>query len=437
MRWHCDFAPIGAKLFVNSVIQGWLLQDRIDKCRTTLTLASMVVLSACGGGSGRISIAPPIPPSPPLPPPAAITVTTNQVFDQVVMQAPVALLQAPGDTSRWFVIEQQGIVRVFPNMANVTNADVSVFIDISARVSSGGERGLLGMAFHPEFGNGNFEVFLSYTRDIGGLESVIGRFRSFNNGLTLDATMEEIILTISQEFNNHNGGQIAFGPDGFLYAGWGDGGSGGDPNDRAQDTSNLLGTLTRIDVDGGVPYAIPAGNPFAANAANPCTQGFGSADCPEIYAHGLRNPWRWSFDRQNNDLWVGDVGQNQWEEVDRVVSGGNYGWRCREGAHDFNTTGCGAGLIDPVAEYNHSLGQSITGGYVYRGAAIPELQGSYVYGDFVQGRIWAIPATSQQGAVGQELLDTAFGISSFAEDNDGELYVIDYGGSVHRIVDVP
>ena len=139
----------------------------------------------------------------------------------------------------------------------------------------------------------------------------------------------------------------------------------------------------------------------------------------------------------NDDLWVGDVGQGQWEEVDRVVAGGNYGWRCREGAHDFNTTGCAAGLIDPITEYDHTQGQSITGGYVYRGVAIPELQGFYVYGDFVQGRVWAIPATSQQGAVGQELLDTNFGISSFAEDNDGELYVIDYGGSVHRIVDVP
>ena len=354
------------------------------------------------------------------------------------MQAPVAMVQAPSDTSRWFVIEQQGIVRVFPNMANVSNIDVSVFIDISARVLSGGERGLLGMAFHPNFGNGNFEVFLSYTRNNGGLESAVTRFRSNDNGLTLDDLIEDIILTIPQDFDNHNGGQIAFGPDGFLYAGWGDGGSGGDPLDRAQNTTNLLGTMTRIDVDGGVPYAIPAGNPFAANAANPCTLGFGGGDCPEIYAHGLRNPWRWSFDRQNNDLWVGDVGQNQWEEVDRVVAGGNYGWDDREGAHCFEpATGCVTNSIDPITEYDHMQGQSITGGYVYRGSAIPELQGSYVYGDFVSGRIWAIPANSQQGAVGQELLDTTFGISSFAEDSDGELYIIDYGGAVHRIVDVP
>ena len=412
------------------------MHGRLTGLRSVLSFLSVLLLSSCGGGSDTASMGPSPPPLPP-PPPAAITVTTSQVFDPISMQAPVAMLQAPGDPSRWFVIEQQGIVRVFPNMANVTNNDVSVFIDIRARVVSGGERGLLGMAFHPNFGNGNFDVFLSYTRNNGGLESAITRFRSIDNGSTLDATMEDIILTIPQGFNNHNGGQIAFGPDGFLYAGWGDGGSGGDPNDHAQNTNDLLGTFTRIDVDGGVPYAIPAGNPFEANAANRCLQGVGGGDCPEIYAHGLRNPWRWSFDRLNNDLWVGDVGQSQWEEVDRVVAGGNYGWRCREGAHDFNTTGCGAGLTDPVTEYDHSQGQSITGGYVYRGNAIPELQGFYVFGDFVSGRIWAIPATSQQGAVGQELLDTTFGISSFAEDNDGELYVIDYTGGVHQLVDVP
>jgi glucose/arabinose dehydrogenase len=416
------------------------MRYRFGTIRALIGIAALFFLPSCGG-SGNASLGPPpAPPPPPPPPPAAITVTTDRVFDQVVMLAPVAMLQAPGDSSRWFVVEQQGIVRVFPNMANVTNNDVSVFIDIRARVISGGERGLLGMAFHPDFGNGNFEVFLSYTRDNGGLESAVTRFRSNDNGLTLDDTMEDIILTIPQVFNNHNGGQIAFGSDGFLYAGWGDGGSSGDPNDRAQDTSNLLGTISRIDVDGGMPYGIPAGNPFAANAANPCSQGFGGGDCPEIYAYGFRNPWRWSFDRQNGDLWVGDVGQNQWEEVNRVVANGNYGWRCREGMHDFNMTGMGCGgggHIDPITEYNHSLGQSITGGYVYRGAGIPELQGSYVYGDFVQGRVWAIPATSQQGAVGQEILNTALSISSFAEDHDGELYVIDYGGGAYQLVDVP
>ncbi len=413
------------------------MYGRLTGCRSVISFLSILLLSSCGGGSAVSGSPPPPPPPPPAGLFPVITVTTNRVFSQVSLQAPVAMMQAPGDPSRWFVIEQQGIVRVFPNMANVTNSDVSVFVDISARVVSGGERGLLGMAFHPDFGNGNFEVFFSYTRNNGGLESAVTRFRSNDNGLSLDATMENIILTIPQQFNNHNGGQIAFGPDGFLYAGWGDGGSGGDPDDRAQNTNNLLGTMTRIDVDGGTPYAIPAGNPFAANSANPCPQGFGGGDCPEIYAYGFRNPWRWSFDRLNDDLWVGDVGQNLWEEVDRVVVGANHGWRCREGAHDFNTVGCGGGLIDPITEYDHSQGQSITGGYVYRGADIPELQGFYVFGDFVSGRIWVIPAASPTAALPQEILDTAFGISSFAQDNDGELYVIDYAGGVHRIVDVP
>lgn len=393
---------------------------------------------ACGGGSGNASFAPPPDNPPPNPPPAGpITVTMDRVFDQVSLQSPVALLQAPGDASRWFVVEQPGVVRVFPNTPNVINADVDVFVDIRPRVVSGGERGLLGMAFHPDFGNGNFDVYLSYTRNNGGLESAVTRMRSLDNGLSLDTTIEDVILTIPQPFANHNGGKIEFGPDDLLYAGFGDGGGSGDPNDNAQDTTNLLGTIVRIDVDGGAPYSIPAGNPFSANAANPCPQGFGGGDCPEIYAHGFRNPWRWSFDRQTGDLWVGDVGHNQWEEIDRVTAGDNHGWRCREGAHDFNSTGCGGGFIDPITEYSHGIGQSVTGGYVYRGSEIPELQGSYVYADFVQGLVFAIPATSQQGTVGEQLLDTPFSISSFAEDLDGELYIVDYAGGIHRIVDAP
>jgi glucose/arabinose dehydrogenase len=410
----------------------------IDTIRAAIGVGMIIFLTSCGGGGGSIGPPPPAPP-PPLPPPAAITVATERVFEQVSMLQPVAMLQALGDTSRWFVVEQQGVVRVFPNMANVTNADVGVFADIRTRVVDGGERGLLGMAFHPDFGNGNFEVFLSYTRMSGMLESVINRFHSNTNGMTLDTSMDDIILTIPQIFENHNGGHIAFGPDGFLYCGWGDGGGSGDPNDRAQDTSNLLGTMTRIDVDGGMPYAIPMDNPFYTDPPILCSQGFGGGDCPEIFAHGFRNPWRWSFDRQTGELWVGDVGQNQWEEINRVMADGNYGWRCREGMHNHNMMGmgCGGGFMDPITEYDHGQGQSVTGGYVYRGSAIPELQGFYVYGDFGSGRIWAIPATSQEGAVGQELLVTAFDISSFAEDNDGELYVIDYGGGVHQLVDAP
>ena len=354
------------------------------------------------------------------------------------MSAPVAMLQAPGDSTRWFVVEQQGIVRVFPNNANATDNDVDVFVDISGMVTFAGEAGLLGTAFHPDFAN-NGEVFLSYVTGGPPGTSVVSRFTSNDGGQTLDPTTEQIILTIPQDFGNHNGGQLAFGPDGFLYAGWGDGGSGGDPNDRAEDTTNLLGSMTRIDVDGTAPYEVPATNPFAGNAM--CPQGFTTTmtDCPEIYAWGLRNPWRWSFDSLTGELWVGDVGQSSWEEIDRVTAGGNYGWDIREGAHCFEPPqGCAtAGLIDPITEYDRNAGVSVTGGYVYRGNAIPGLQGQYVYGDFGTGRIWIVPATSQQGAVGTEILDTSISISSFAEDDAGELYVIDYGGAVHQLVPPP
>jgi len=352
------------------------------------------------------------------------------------MASPVAMMQAPGDSSRWFVIEQSGIVNVFPNDPNATANQVDPFINISGRVTSGGETGLLGMAFHPNFGTGgNFEVFFSYTR--GSLESVISRFRSFDGGLTLDDTMEDIILTIPQPFPNHNGGYIAFDANGYLVAGFGDGGSGGDPQGHGQNTTDLLGTFIRIDVDGGTPYAIPADNPFIANAANPCPQGFGGADCPEIFAWGLRNPWRWSFDRQTGELWAGDVGQGAWEEIDLVEIGNNYGWNIREGANCYppGSACSAAGLVDPITEYGRTEGTSVTGGYVYRGAAIPELQGSYVYGDFGSGRVWAVPSNSPQGTAGVELFDTAFNISSFVEDNNGEIYLIHYGGSVHQIVD--
>ena len=416
------------------------MRNRYNAIQTMTLIFSALLLVSCGGSSNSNGNSPAPPSPPPLPPPpASITVALNPVFDQVTMTSPVAMIQAPGDSSRWFMVEQQGIVRVFPNVANVTNNDANIFIDISGRVLDGGERGLLGMAFHPDFGNGNFEVFFSYTRNNGGTESAITRFRSNDNGLTLDAAVEDIILTIPQDFNNHNGGKIEFGPDGYLYAGWGDGGDGNDPNNRGQDTTNLLGTFTRIDVDGGVPYSIPADNPYAANAANPCTQGFGGGDCPEIYAYGLRNPWRWSFDRTTDVLWAGDVGQGAWEEIDRIENGNNYGWKIREGAHCRPpTTGCSTnGLTDPVTEYDRTQGQSVTGGYVYRGMTIPELQAMYVYGDFGSGRIWAIPASSQQGTVGGLLLQAGFGISSFAEDIDGELYVIDYGGGVHQLVDAP
>jgi uncharacterized repeat protein (TIGR03806 family) len=351
--------------------------------------------------------------------------------------SPVAMLQAPADNSRWFVVEQQGRVRQF-SATNPTTA--TSFIDIAARVSSGGELGLLGMAFHPDF-PADPRVFLSYTAAGTPLVSRISAFRSNDGGATLDASSERFLLVVNQPESNHKGGHIAFGPDGYLYIGLGDGGGAGDDHGNpgnGQRLTTMLGKLLRIDVDLATPYGIPASNPFAANAVCPAA-GRTSGECPEIYAWGFRNPWRWSFDRETGALWLGDVGQSQWEEVNQITRGGNYGWRCREGAHDFHssgTLGCSSNtLIDPVAEYDHSQGISITGGYVYRGPQTTNLTGRYLFGDYGSGRIWAwIAESAARPREPTLLMESGLAIASFAEGNDGELYVVDHGGTLHRIV---
>ena len=387
----------------------------------------LVLLAGCGGAAKTENQGSTQPP----PLTAAPQVQTQQIFNRVDLSFPTALVQAPNDSSRWFAIERSGHIVVFNNDA--VNATRSTFLDISARVDSGAnEAGLLGIAFHPEFAN-NHEVFVSYTAP--GLTSTISRFRSIDNNQTLDPTSEEIILTVLQDSGNHNGGNIVFGPDGFLYAGFGDGGGAGDTNGRGQDRTNLLGTIVRVDVDVGVGYIIPPDNPFVQNA--PCVQGFGGGFCPEIYAWGFRNPWRFSFDSATGSLWAGDVGQSSWEEVDRVELGANYGWNVREGAHCFNpSSGCSTAFVDPITEYDHSLGNSITGGFVYRGTAIPDLRGQYVFGDFGSGRIWAVPADSPIGTAAIEIADTGHQIASFGEGVDGELYLLDFGNAatIHQIV---
>lgn len=384
------------------------------RCKDGILLGAVFALAACGssgGGNGGGAVDDGTP--------EAVAVALEPVFEGLSFTFPVALVQAPGDDTRWFVAERAGRVWMFANRPDV--ADAEMFLDISDRVSAAGEGGLLGMAFHPRFA-ANGEVFISYTAPGAPLVSHVARFRLA--GASLDPASEEALLTLEQPFDNHNGGHILFGPDGFLYIGFGDGGSAGDPLGNGQDTSNLFGALLRIDVDGGPPYAVPPDNPLV-----------GGAGRPEIWAWGLRNPWRFSFDRATGDLWLGDVGQAQWEEVNRIQRGGNYGWNIREGAHCFAAPTCAAaGLIDPVAEYGHDLGCSITGGYVYRGGAIPSLHGAYLYGDFCSGRVWALdPAT----AVVRELLDTDLNIVSFAEDQAGELYLVDGGGRLRRLVPAP
>ncbi len=348
---------------------------------------------------------------------------------------PLDLRQAPGDDERWFLVEKRGTIQLLQS-----GAEPALFADLRDRVDSGpSEAGLLGLAFHPAFAE-NRQVFLSYTAAGTGpnvaLVSRISRFQASADGLRLDPDSEEILLTLDQPFGNHNGGNIVFGPDGFLYIGFGDGGSAGDPRGHGQNPETLLGTILRLDVDRqnpGLAYTIPFDNPFV--------QGGGA---PEIFAWGLRNPWRFSFDRETGLLWAADVGQNAWEEVNIIEAGGNYGWNIREGAHCFEPpTNCPTeGLIDPVTEYPNAGGDcSVTGGFVYRGEELPDLRGTYLFGDFCSGRIWGLPLNEQglpiPGTPHQLLLQSPARIASFAEGNDGEIYILDFtGGRVFKLTEI-
>ncbi len=346
-----------------------------------------------------------------------------------LVQATKILLE-PGGAGRWFVLQKAGQIITFPtnNPGSVTE-----YLDLTdgRAIRTSSEGGLLGMAFHPDYPS-TPEIFLSYTIQHSGppMRSVLSRMVLDDVNDPGAGTTEQVILEVDQDFDNHNGGDIAFGPDGYLYFGLGDGGSGNDPRQRAQDTTRLLGSMLRIDVIGtGAGYDIPSDNPFASNAK--CGPGANADDCPEIYAWGLRNPWRWSFDPDTGELWAADVGQGAWEEVDLIELGGNYGWRCREGAHDtVNASDCtGGGLIDPVTEYGRSLGNSITGGYVYRGTAIPELEGLYIFADYGSGRFWAARPDGQGGYTNDQLIDTNLQPTAFGVGPDGELYFVDINSS--------
>ncbi len=409
------------------------VRSAADKWPAWGTVLALLLLGACGGGSGGDDPPAPDPTPTPEPPPSQARLATMPVFSALSFVQPLAMLQAPDAPDRWFVAERAGRVLTFDNDPQTTQS--TVFMDIRARVDSGAdEAGLLGIAFHPRFAD-NGELFVSYTRDNGGLESVISRMLSLDGGLTVDPATEQVLLTVAQDFSNHNGGQLLFGPDGFLYIGFGDGGSGNDPNNRAQDSSNLMGAILRIDIDGTAPYQIPPGNPFAANAT--CPQGFGGAPCPEIFAYGLRNPWRFSFDRLSGTLWAGDVGQGQFEEINRIGAGENFGWRVREGAHcNIPSTGCDtSGLTDPVTEYDRSQGVSVTGGYVYRGTLLSTLAGRYTFGDFGSGMLFAVDADAATGTAPEPLLETGISIASFGEDSNGELYLVDYAGALHQLIE--
>jgi glucose/arabinose dehydrogenase len=391
-------------------------------------LAAALLIVACGGDTREQTTNPPP------------VLGVELAFPSLpAFTAPVAMLQAPGDDSRWFVVEQAGFVRVFANIPGATTT--APFVDIDDRVDSGGETGLLGMAFHPSF-PANPRVYLSYTNGTTNRVSRVSEFMLGING-NVDAATERILLVVNQPESNHNGGNIAFGPDGFLYIGLGDGGGANDgfgtnshgPIGNGQRMTTLLGKMLRIDVGPAIGYAVPPDNPFVDSTQQCGVNGTGSQDCPEIYASGFRNPWRWSFDRQSGQLWVGDVGQGALEEIDRVTLRGNYGWRCFEGTLLTPNMPCGSepNLQPPIAEYGRSEGRSVTGGYVYRGTRIAGLAGRYVFGDFITGRLWHIagdtpPTVRMTGGV-----PSGLSISSFGEDNHGELYVVHYGGQLYRL----
>ena len=362
------------------------------------------------------------------PPPEPGTYQVENAFPNLSFSNPLFLNNAGDGSNRLFVVEQGGTIKVFENDASVTNS--STFLDISGRLVSGGERGLLGLAFHPNYENNGF-FYVNYTADNGG-NTVVSRFEvSANDPNQADPGSETILLEYDQPFSNHNGGHLAFGPDGFLYISSGDGGSGGDPQNNAQSPENLLGNILRIDVDGssnGNNYAIPPDNPFVDN-----DQGFRE----EVFAYGLRNPWRFSFDSENGQLLAGDVGQNQYEEIDIIENGNNYGWNIMEGTHCFNPDeNCDqSGLTLPIWEYDHGEGQSITGGYVYRGSSLEELTGLYIYGDFTSGRIWALEFSDPDNPTNTELIDSSLNISSFGTDADNELYICSFDGNIYRLVE--
>jgi glucose/arabinose dehydrogenase len=350
--------------------------------------------------------------------------TTNQVARG--LQDPLDLQAPPGDRARVFVVEQVGRIRILRG----TSLAAAPFLDLSSRISSGGERGLLGLAFHPRYSEtGRF--YVNYTDPQG--DTHVSEFRvSSANPDVADAGSERELIFVRQPFANHNGGGLAFGNDGLLYIGLGDGGSGGDPMGNGQNLGTRLGKMLRIDVDRGTPFGVPADNPFVGRAGA----------LPEIWAYGLRNPWRFAFDRSTGDLLIADVGQNEVEEVDLANrrGGDDFGWNVMEGSRCFRpSSGCSTqGLTLPILEYTHSQGCSITGGIVYRGCRLPGYQGTYFYGDYCTAFIRSFRLEGGR-VVDQRDWTAPLGrgvnnITSFGTDGDGEAYIVDQDGEIYKIV---
>ena len=337
------------------------------------------------------------------------------------LDSPLGVTHAGDGSGRLFIVEQTGAIRVMRDGEILEEP----FLDVGGLIVAGGEQGLLGLAFHPDYArNGRF--FVDYT-DVNG-DTVVAEYTVSDDPDRADEDSARTLLQVDQPFSNHNGGQLDFGPDGYLYIALGDGGSAGDPDGNGQNTGVLLGKLLRLDLDSGDPYGIPPDNPFANGGGE-----------PEIWAYGLRNPWRFSFDSKTDDLWIADVGQGEFEEINRrpAAAGGlNYGWDQMEGLECYEGGDCDpAGKIVPISGYDHDLGCSVTGGYVYRGKDFPELRGGYVFGDYCSGVIWAIDATEGEFTEPVELMSSGLSISSFGLDEVGELYLTDLaGGQLLQVV---
>ncbi len=363
-------------------------------------------------------------------------------FPNLSFTSPIDLQHADDGSDILYVVERAGFIRSFEN--DEATASTTTFLDIQTRVAANGEGGLLGLAFHPDHESNGF-FYVDYTTT-GAFRTRISRFsRDTNNPEVADPNSEVVLLEVSQPFDNHNAGQIAFGPDGYLYVTLGDGGAGGDPNNHGQRPTTLLGSILRLDVNGGgAPLDCGSGTGAATIPAdNPLVDGAGG-DCDEIYAYGVRNPWRMSFDPATGELWAGDVGQSAREEIDIIEAGGNYGWKKYEGTNCFSPPCDPAGMTFPVWEYAHTGGNfSITGGYVYRGLAIPEISGKYIYGD-LGGRIWSLdtsgpnPVNEEIGSVNEgQFCASAYCLASFGTDEKGEIYVLTINGPIRKFIRVP
>jgi glucose/arabinose dehydrogenase len=406
----------------------------MDRLRVLLILVVFVLLTGCGSTSPSptpttTQASAPATAAAPAATATAGAPTADQATPKITLKLvsdaldrPVYVTHAGDSSGRLFVVEKVGQIVILRDGQPVAEP----FLDISDRVgSSSNEQGLLSVAFHPQFAE-NGHLFVNYTDRSG--DTIISRFQA--DGDRADPASESVLLKIDQPFPNHNGGLVLFGPDGYLYIGMGDGGSGGDPQGNGQNRKSLLGKLLRLDVDKGDPYGIPSDNPWPSD----------DQARPEVWAYGLRNPWRFSFDRSTGDLYIADVGQNQYEEIHFQPAashgGENYGWNKMEGQHCFRANSCDqAGLVMPIAEYDHSLGCSITGGYVYRGAAFAQLQGLYFYGDYCSGRLWALSQPTSGTWEQHELLQSGLRISSFGEDQSGELYLTALNGGLYKLVE--